>query len=923
MSQPSFVWCDAQGQGRNVFVLFRRAFRLTALPKNATIHLFADTRYRLRVNGHVAAYGPARFTPKAPQYDTVDLAPYLAKGRNVVTVEVNHKGASSFESHPSRGGFVAWGKIGAGRSAVDFATPGAWKARRLDAVDAWSAPFSFAQGPVEVADLRDLPLEWFEAACNDAGWPDAIPLKAQDAWGPLTPRSIPMLTMHERIPERTLLLAALDAREYRIGCRIAGEIPGRGAKKPRACYATNLYSPEEQDVTLGIWWGPNYLNGQSMERTKTDRLGNREDYAVRLRKGWNFLYGEPELLAEGWGILIGIPAGKGIVASAEMRVEAPECMLHTGPVTTEELERVRTKIPSSLEDLPRFASPWIRVPRGVRAPVPAREFGWDTPGEKQAADPFAVSQLNIPAAHEPGGVAVFDFGGEFLGHARLDIEAPAGTVVDVCNEERIRADGMLNIFKTHWGVNSADRFILRGGRETIEGFHPRGGRYLQVAVRNAGQPVKLHGLSIRQTTYPLRREGRFECSDPLFNWVWKTGVETLQACMEDAYLDCPWRERGLYTGDTLAEYYANRAVSADPAMMRRCIWLWSKAQMDDGQMQDVVPSWKFTPLHDYTVIWVLLLRDYWALTGDGALVEEVWPSVARIFASPAWVEGPSGLWNADKLHVFCDWGADKETKRGESGPLNAYRYRALQCAAELATVLKKSAESARYRKEATRVRIAFQTLWDDRNSRFAPTRIDGKLPESIATHSNLLALYCGLADRKHAQTALRYVEERMKDNLKLEPGHVELFFFHFLLNVLYAHGRSESAEQLIRSHYGRVRGGGAWTIWEGLGHNGSLCHAWSCAPMQAFSERTLGVRQIKAGHPDVVLLAPDSASLTWANGSVPHRKGTLDISWRVDAGKLYCEASVPKGVRVEVKPAGPLAKYELKLQLKSKIPEPG
>jgi hypothetical protein len=90
-----FVWTDPHGRGRNVFVAFRRVFRLAKPPARARLHLFADTRYRLRVNGAVAGYGPARFYPGHPQFDTVDLALLLRGGHNEIAVEVNSFGSSS------------------------------------------------------------------------------------------------------------------------------------------------------------------------------------------------------------------------------------------------------------------------------------------------------------------------------------------------------------------------------------------------------------------------------------------------------------------------------------------------------------------------------------------------------------------------------------------------------------------------------------------------------------------------------------------------------------------------------------------------------------------------------------------------------------------------------------------------------------
>lgn len=69
-------------------VTFQRKFRLDTVPTNTTIHCTADTRYKLLVNGHRVALGPARSSPSIWLYDTIDIAPFLTIGDNEVTVTV-------------------------------------------------------------------------------------------------------------------------------------------------------------------------------------------------------------------------------------------------------------------------------------------------------------------------------------------------------------------------------------------------------------------------------------------------------------------------------------------------------------------------------------------------------------------------------------------------------------------------------------------------------------------------------------------------------------------------------------------------------------------------------------------------------------------------------------------------------------------
>jgi hypothetical protein len=67
---------------------FRRTFDLDSQPEKFIIHVSADNRYRLFVNGQSVCRGPARGDLMHWRYETVDIAPYLAKGKNSIAAVV-------------------------------------------------------------------------------------------------------------------------------------------------------------------------------------------------------------------------------------------------------------------------------------------------------------------------------------------------------------------------------------------------------------------------------------------------------------------------------------------------------------------------------------------------------------------------------------------------------------------------------------------------------------------------------------------------------------------------------------------------------------------------------------------------------------------------------------------------------------------
>ncbi len=71
---------------------FRRSFTLRQLPDSCIIHITGDNRYRLYVNGTEVGYGPQLADIRHWRYETIDLAPYLQVGVNVIAAEVMNWG---------------------------------------------------------------------------------------------------------------------------------------------------------------------------------------------------------------------------------------------------------------------------------------------------------------------------------------------------------------------------------------------------------------------------------------------------------------------------------------------------------------------------------------------------------------------------------------------------------------------------------------------------------------------------------------------------------------------------------------------------------------------------------------------------------------------------------------------------------------
>jgi len=215
---------------------FRKALDLPARPQRFVVHVTADNRYQLWVNGARVVWGPARGDLNHWRYETVDLAPHLRAGRNVVAAVVWNYGELAPEAQTTwRTGFLIQGETAAEKGINSDET---WKAARNPAYA--PIPFTHAEirgyyvvGPGERVEGAKHPWGWESADHDDSSWaaaqpavPDGrangSPRASQDApnrWL-LVPRTIPL--MEER-PER------LASVRQAIGVNVPAAFPTSAA----------------------------------------------------------------------------------------------------------------------------------------------------------------------------------------------------------------------------------------------------------------------------------------------------------------------------------------------------------------------------------------------------------------------------------------------------------------------------------------------------------------------------------------------------------------------------------------------------------------------------------------------------------------------------------------------------------------------
>ncbi len=193
------------GQGYGVYY-FRKNVDLPAKPATFPVHVSADNRYKLYVNGEVVSMGPARGDTYHWNYETVDIANFLKAGKNSIAAVVWNEAQHRPEAQISvRTAFIIQGQTAA-EDVIN--TNESWKCIQDLAYQPIPGYF-FAASKGQLVDMQKrVRGDWTKLDFDDSGWSAAGQLfdgklKGMSdglAWQ-LVPSSLPQMELkYQRIP---------------------------------------------------------------------------------------------------------------------------------------------------------------------------------------------------------------------------------------------------------------------------------------------------------------------------------------------------------------------------------------------------------------------------------------------------------------------------------------------------------------------------------------------------------------------------------------------------------------------------------------------------------------------------------------------------------------------------------------------------
>ncbi|MCX6345158.1 MAG: family 78 glycoside hydrolase catalytic domain [Armatimonadetes bacterium] len=502
------------------------------------------------------------------------------------------------------------------------------------------------------------------------------------------------------------------------------------------------------------------------------------------------------------------------------------------------------------------------------------------------------TKISTPRS-DMGVVVVLDFGREVFGNVELGVAGSASACIDIGYSE-ILEDGRVK--PDRGGMRYTDRVMLKKGRLEWQGFEPRALRYMQIEFRRCSGTVALEYVRINQTTYPVKNIGSFECSDQLLNDIWRIGAYTTRLCMEDTFIDCPWRERAMWWGDARIQSRSAFYAFDDTRLLAQGLRQLASQQTDEGAILGMYPGESDKLMPDFSISWLFSLLDYYAFADDAGLLRELYPNVERLLEWFGKHISPDGLLEDVPGWLFIDW-ADLD-KRGEVTALNCLYYHALRVAAVLAAITDREEDSDGFLEASVKLRLAINKfLYSPRQGLYADCRVDGLIVDTYSPQTNILAALFDVADQYRKASILRTLIGSSLAELNTP------YIVSHLVETLCADDHHVDALHVIRKKWGELVRAGAATFPEFFDGDGSKCHGWSVGPVRDLIAEFVGIKPVLGSHRFSV--RPQTGDLKWARGSVNTKVGLLRVDWKIIRGALSIGVEVPQGVKVDVYPPCP------------------
>ncbi|MFA6288548.1 MAG: alpha-L-rhamnosidase C-terminal domain-containing protein [Opitutaceae bacterium] len=425
----------------------------------------------------------------------------------------------------------------------------------------------------------------------------------------------------------------------------------------------------------------------------------------------------------------------------------------------------------------------------------------------------------------------------------------------------------------------------------FDSLYWRAGRYLEIRVQTASEPMVIERCGLLATRYPLEPEAAFAASDPSLAALAPLGIRALQSSCHDSYMDGPYYEQMMWLGDGVQNTLTTHVLTQDDRLTRKLLRLFDSSRLPSGLTAARWPARDTLVIAPYSLLWISIARDYAFWKDDPAFVLSLLPGVRAVTNAFLGFLNPQGLMQPPMGWNFIDWvpgwpnGMAPGSDNSVSGIINLQLVRTLGYVAELEDSAGEAELAQRARRKAAELMRVIEThLWDSQRGLFA----DNLEKTSFSEHAQAEAITSGFLPPDKLDTLRRTL---FADT---DLVRTTISYTHYLFDAYRELGRIDVLLQRLDLWRGLPERG-LYATPEGPEPTRSDCHAWGAHPIYHFYATILGIRPASPGF-RTVNIAPQLGTLSWARGTMKHPRGEIVAELEAREGTVRGRIILPTGV---------------------------
>lgn len=517
----------------------------------------------------------------------------------------------------------------------------------------------------------------------------------------------------------------------------------------------------------------------------------------------------------------------------------------------------------------------------------------------------------VSITHRGADTFIVNMGQNFAGVARLKVNGPAGTRINLRYGEALFDDGSMNGLtavatqikkgaikggpgapETAW---QQDSYILKGtGTETwAPRFTFHGFQYIEITGWPGTPTVDdIEGLRMNAD---LPSDGSFACSNEQLNklhdviqWTFLSNVFSVQS-------DCPGREKMGYGADIVVSANAFMYNYNMAGFYSKVLRDFANEQRPRGGITEIAP---FTGIDDkgfgdlsgplgWQLAFPYLQQQLYWYYGDKRVIETYYPALQKQIAF---------LQSNAKNNLFYWDISDHEAidPKPESLSASAFYYHHVKLAAAFAGLLGKRDDSLQYDRLCKQIKNSIVRQYSIPNT--------GRFGNATQS-AQLFALWYDLApDRARSFDVL--LKELERHEWHLSTG---IFGTRMLFDVLREENRNDVAYQVATQPdypgWFNMLNNGATTLWESWHDPGTVysCNHPMFGSIDEWMYRSLlGINAGGPGFESIIIKPQPAGDCTWARGQYKSVRGTIGSDWKKENGQFILKVTIPANTKAAV-----------------------